>query len=174
VTAGRGVVRPTRLRVFLLAIASIILLPAPPARPAELTGTWRGTVTVDGEQVELTLDFSDNDYFLCTYTNSSGFVRTVELSGPGQFQSGPPRGGVLTLAVESVVKRPDGIAYLLHTGFERASNGYLDQQYVSEEADYAITPRACACGSSPARPRTSGTAAGPSVAHRARRSSKAC
>lgn len=92
-TAGRGVVRPTRLRVFLLAIASIILLPAPPARPAELTGTWRGTVTVDGEQVELTLDFSDNDYFLCTYTNSRGFVRTSSCPGPDSSSPGRPAAG---------------------------------------------------------------------------------
>lgn len=132
--------RATRRRVFLIATASTILFAAQPGRSAELTGAWRGTVTVDGEQVELTLDFSDNDYFLYTYTNSSGFVRTVELSGPGQIQYVPPGGGVLTLAVESVVKRPGGIAYVLHTGFERVGSGYLDQQYMSEEADYALTP----------------------------------
>ena len=45
----------------------------------------------------------------------------------------------MTMAVASVVKRPGGVAYVLHTGFERTSGGYLEQQYVTEEADYALT-----------------------------------
>jgi hypothetical protein len=128
-----------RLRVFVAALVSVVLLSAQPARPSDLTGTWRGPVTVEGQVTEFTVTFSENDYFLYTYANSSGLVRTVELSGPGQIQFVPPGGGVMTLAVESVVKRPGGIAYVLHTGFERTSGGYLDQQYASEEADYALT-----------------------------------
>jgi hypothetical protein len=128
-----------RLGIFVAALASVVLLSALPARPADLTGTWRGPVTVDGQVAEFTATFSENGYFLLTYTNNSGLVRTVELSAPGQIQFVPPGGGVMTMAVASVVKRPGGVAYVLHTGFERTSGGYLEQQYVTEEADYALT-----------------------------------
>jgi len=128
-----------RLGVLVTALASVLLLSIQPARPADLTGTWRGPITVEGQAAEFTATFSENGYFLYTYENNSGLVRTVELSGPGQIRFVPPGGGVMTLAVESVVQRPGGIAYVLHTGFERTSGGYLDQQYVSEEADYTLT-----------------------------------
>ena len=129
-----------RLGVFVVALASVLLLSARPARPEDLTGTWRGTVTVEGQAVEFTATFSENGYFLFTYENNQGFVRTVELSAPGQIQFVPPGGGVMTMVVASVVQRPGGVAYVLHTGFERTSGGYLEQQYVTEEADYALTP----------------------------------
>ena len=128
-----------RLGVFVVALVSALLLSARPARPEDLTGTWRGAVTVEGQAVEFTATFSENGYFLFTYENNQGLVRTVELSAPGQIQFVPPGGGVMTMAVASVVKRPGGVAYVLHTGFERTSGGYLEQQYVTEEADYALT-----------------------------------
>jgi hypothetical protein len=128
-----------RLGVFAVALAAGLLLSARPARPEDLTGTWRGTVTVEGQAVEFTATFSENGYFLFTYENNQGLVRTVELSAPGQIQFVPPGGGVMTMAVASVVKRPGGVAYVLHTGFERTSGGYLEQRYVTEEADYALT-----------------------------------
>jgi hypothetical protein len=51
----------------------------------------------------------------------------------------PPGGGVRTVAVESVVKRPGGLSYVLHIRFERASGGYLDQRYSSHQYHYALT-----------------------------------
>ena len=73
---------------------SVLLLSARPACPDDLTGTWRGTVTMEGQEAEFTATFSENGYFLFTYENSQGFVRTVELSAPGQIQFVPPGGGV--------------------------------------------------------------------------------
>jgi hypothetical protein len=128
-----------RLGVLAAALVSVVLLSARPARPDELTGTWRGTVTMEGQAAEFTATFSENGYFVFSYENNQGFVRAVELSAPGQIQFVPPGGGVLTMAVASVVKRPGGVAYVLHTGFERTSGGYLQQQYVTEEADYTLT-----------------------------------
>ena len=128
-----------RLGVLVVGLASVLLLSARPARPEDLTGTWRGTITVEGQAAEFLATFSENGYFLFTYENNRGLVRTVELSAPGQIQFVPPGGGVMTMAVASVVKRPGGVAYVLHTGFERTSGGYLEQQYVTEEADYALT-----------------------------------
>ena len=102
-------------------------------------GTWRGTLAVDGQALEFTATFSENDYFVFTYEINGGLMRIVELSAPGQIQFAPPGGGVMTMVVESVVKRPQGIAYILRTSFERAGGGSLDQQHIIEEADYALT-----------------------------------
>jgi hypothetical protein len=134
---GGGTCITPRVGALLTAIA--ILLAAARAHPGDLMGTWRGTLTMDGQAIEFTATFSENDYFLFAYENSFGMVRIVELSAPGQIQFAPPGGGVMTMVVESVRKRPNGIAYVLRTSFERASNGYVEQQYITEEADYALT-----------------------------------
>jgi hypothetical protein len=129
-----------RAGAFLTVAATLLLLAPWPARAHELTGTWSGTVTVDGQPTDFTVTFSENGYFLYTYTTDAGLVRIVELSGPGQIRFVPPGGGLMTLQVESVVTRPDGVAYVMHTGFEGIRNGQPDRQYVAEEADYAVTP----------------------------------
>ena len=123
----------------LAALASAVWLSGLPVRADDLTGAWRGTVTLDGRATEFTATFSENGYFLFTYTTNGGLVRTVELSGPGQIRFAPPEGGVMTLVVDSVVKRPGGVAYLLRTGFERQAGDRVEQQYAAEEADYALT-----------------------------------
>jgi hypothetical protein len=121
------------------ALLLVLLLSAPAARATELTSAWRGTVTLDGQATEFTATFSENGYFLFTYTVNGGLVRTVELSAPGQIQFAPPGGGVMTVVVESVVKRPGGVAYVLRTGLERQTGGRVEQQYAREEADYGLT-----------------------------------
>ena len=131
--------RAAGVELFAATILTVLLVSGPPARAAELTGAWRGTVTLDGQATEFTATFSENGYFLFTYTTSAGFVRTVELSGPGQVRFAPPGGGVMTLVVESVVRRPGGVAYVLRTGFERPTGGRVEQQYAREEANYALT-----------------------------------
>ena len=110
------------------ALALVILLLALPAHATDLTGTWRGTISADGQVEDFTASFSDDGYALFDYTNNRGLVRNVELSASKQIQFVPPGGGVTTVAVESVVKRPGGLSYVLHTGFERTSAGYLDQR----------------------------------------------
>jgi hypothetical protein len=129
--AGTGFLAAILLSVFVLSTA--------PARGDELTGAWRGTVTLDGQATELTATFSEQGYFLFTYTVNGGLVRTVELSTPGQLRFAPPGGGVMTLVVESVVRRPGGVAYVFRTGFERQTAGRVEQEYAREEADYGLT-----------------------------------
>jgi hypothetical protein len=137
---GGGTCITPRGGVLLTVIAVAILLAAAPAHPGDLMGTWRGTLSMDGQAIEFTATFSENDYFLFTYENSFGMVRTVELSGPGQIQFAPPGGGLMTMVVESVRRRPDGVAYVLRTSFERASNGaVVERQNIIEEADYSFT-----------------------------------
>jgi hypothetical protein len=128
---GRG------LRLAAALTAFVVLSLVPPARAADLTGSWRGTL--DGWVGEFTTAFNEDGYVLFEYTNNDGAVRTVELTAPGQIQFVPPGGGVTTVAVNSVVKRPGGVSYVLHIGFERASGGYPDQSYVTEQREYTLT-----------------------------------
>jgi hypothetical protein len=125
----------SRLAAALTAL--VVLSLVPPARAADLTGSWRGTL--DGWVGEFTTAFNDDGYVLFEYTNNDGAVRTVELTTPGQIQFVPPGGGVTTVAVNSVVKRPGRVSYVLHIGFERASGRYPEQRYVTEQHEYALT-----------------------------------
>jgi hypothetical protein len=125
-----------RVKLATALTALVVLLQVSPCA-AGLTGTWRGMV--DGHEGQFTTAFSEDGYVLFEYTNNKGLVRTVELTTAGQIQFVPPGGGVTTVAVNSVVKRPAGISYVLHFGFERASSGYLDQRYITEQHDYALT-----------------------------------
>ena len=131
--------REARAGVLAAVLSSVSLLPVLWAGAAELTGAWRGTVTLDDQATEFTATFSENGYFLFTYTTNAGFVRTAELSGPGQIRFAPPGGGVMTVVVQSVEKRPGGVAYVLRTGFERQTGSGVEQQYALEEASYALT-----------------------------------
>jgi hypothetical protein len=128
---GRG------LRLAAALTAFVVLSLVPPARAADLTGSWRGTL--DGWVGEFTTAFNEDGYVLFEYTNNDGAVRTVELTAPGQIQFVPPGGGVTTVAVNSVVKRPGRVSYVLRIGFERASGRYPEQRYVTEQHEYALT-----------------------------------
>jgi len=131
--------RPVRVVGVAMALAWVSLGWAGSAHAAELTGAWRGTVTLDGQKTRFTATFSEDGYFLFTYTVNGGLVRTVELSRPGQIQFAPPGGGNMTVVVESVVTRPAGVTYRLRTGFERQTGSEVERQYMAEEADYALT-----------------------------------
>jgi hypothetical protein len=125
------------LRLVAALTALVVLSLVPPARAADLTGNWRGTL--DGMAGELTTAFNEDGYVLFDYTSKNGSVRAIELTAPGQIQFAPPGGGVTTVVVSSVVKRPGGVSYVLHLGFEHASGGHLDQRYVTEQREYALT-----------------------------------
>jgi hypothetical protein len=127
----------TGLRLAAALTALVVLSLVPSARAADLTGHWRGTL--DGRVGELTTAFNEDGYVLFEYPNNNGSVRTIELTAPGQIQFEPPGGGVTTVAVNSVVKRPRGVSYVLHLGFEGASEGYPDRRYVTEQREYALT-----------------------------------
>jgi hypothetical protein len=125
------------MRVAAALTALVVLCLVPPARAADLTGNWRGTL--DGRVGELTTAFNEDGYVLFEYTSNNGLVRTIELTAPGQIQFVPPGGGVTTVAVNSVVKRPGRVSYVLHIGFECEIGGYQDHRYVTEQREYALT-----------------------------------
>jgi hypothetical protein len=125
------------LRLAAALTALVVLSLVPSARAADLTGHWRGTV--DGRAGELTTAFNEDGYVLFEYPSNNGLVQTIELTAPGQIQFAPPGGGVTTVAVSSVVKRPGRVSYVLHLGFEHASGGHLDRRYVTEQREYALT-----------------------------------
>ena len=130
-----------RFRVGGTAVATLalVVLLAPPASATDLTGTWEGTVSMNGQASGFRVAFSDDGYALYSYKDNRGLTRTVELSTPGRLQYVPPGGGVRTVGVESIVKRVGGVSYVLHVGFEGTNRGYLTQSYSSEQHDYALT-----------------------------------
>ena len=126
------------LRLAAALTALVVLFPDPSARASDLTGHWRGTL--DGlAAVELTTAFNEDGYVLFEYPNNNGLVESIELTAPGQIQFEPPGGGLTTVAVNSIVKRRTGVSYVLHLGFEGASEGYPDRHYVTEQREYALT-----------------------------------
>src|SRR5262249_26597338 len=121
------------------ALAWVSLAGAGSAHAAELTGAWRGTVTLDGQKTRFTATFSEDGYFLFTYTVNGGVVRSLAVSRAREMQVAAPGGGTMTVVVESVVTRPAGVTYKLRTGFERQTGSEVERQYMAEEADYALT-----------------------------------
>lgn len=122
-----------------VATLALVVLSASPMSATDLTGSWQGTVSMNGQPIAFRVAFSEDGYAVYSYKDNRGVTRTVELSTPGRFQFVPPGGGVRTVGVESIVKRAGGVSYVLHVGFEGTNNGYLTQRYSSEQHDYALT-----------------------------------
>ncbi|HEY8006987.1 MAG TPA: hypothetical protein VIE66_09385 [Methylocella sp.] len=125
----------------LVAAASMLpvfLILSGPAWANELTGRWSGTLT--GTQTYPTqFTFSDAGNLVLTYVDKSGQAKEVELSETGQqIQYVPRGGGVKTHVVESVTPRPDGLTLVLSTRYERARDGYLQQQLTVDSYDIVL------------------------------------
>lgn len=121
--------------VFVLALAGTL-------RAADLTGTWKGVLTsADGSQAEVQIDFSPQGFPLYSYTNNRGLTRQVELSHVGQQVEYVPRGGgVQRMTVKSFEKGQGGLSVSIVGSFERANQGYLDQQQEAALFEYTLVP----------------------------------
>jgi hypothetical protein len=129
-----------KIRAIQCVLAVIVLVLPRLAMADELAGTWRGTLTRDGETFEVEFNFSDAGYFVTEYTNNQGVTRSVELSEAGQrFQYVPEGGGVTTVELVAIEKTAGALAFVLRTSFERASGGYLEQNFVEELLRFELT-----------------------------------
>jgi hypothetical protein len=129
-------------RAAVLSVALVVLLLSGFAMADELHGTWRGMLTRDGKAFKFQVTLSPAGYFVYSYTNNKRLTRHVELMTRGQkIQYVPSGGGVQTLIVESVVRQPGRLSYVMRHSFERASGGYTNEQYTSEALDFELTPQ---------------------------------
>lgn len=128
-----------RRAVWLVLVSG--LMTVLPARADELTGIWSGTLTQGGESSLVSMTFSKAGYFVLTYTNNQGVTRSSELIRPGQkVEYVPSGGGVRSHVVDAVAKQPGRLSMVLRTSFERASGGYLTQNYSTESLEFRLTP----------------------------------
>ncbi|MBI4001356.1 MAG: hypothetical protein HY348_06200 [Nitrospira defluvii] len=109
---------------------------------ADLTGGWKGTlISADGSQAEVQIDFSPQGFPLYAYTNNKGVARQVELSHVGQTVEYVPRGGgVQRMVVKTFEKGPGRLSVGIVGSFERASQGYMDQQQEIALFEYTLAP----------------------------------
>lgn len=115
--------------------------PAPPqaAKPAEktsgrspgqsLSGLWSGVLRSGDETMNTSIRVSPAGRTMYGYRDMQGY-QEVELYRVGQqIQYVPQGGGVVTVKVLDLSNTPQGCAHLISWSFERAANGYMDQQY---------------------------------------------
>lgn len=127
---------------LLARVALVIVMQAMATtlEAADMSGAWKGTLTgADGSQAEVQVDFSPLGFPLYSYTNNKGVARQVELSHVGQsLEYVPPGGGVQRMVVKSLEKGQGRLSVGIVGSFERASQGYMDQQQEAALFEYAL------------------------------------
>lgn len=128
--------------IVLVLVAWCMLAMSATVEAAELSGSWKGTLAgSNGRSGEVQVDFGPRGFPLYSYTNNKGVVRQVELSHVGQtVEYVPAGGGVQRVVVKTLEKGQDRLAIGIGSSFERASQGYLDQQQETTLIEYALTP----------------------------------
>lgn len=128
--------------IALIVVAWCMLAMAATMEAAELSGSWKGAlIGSDGRSGEVQVDFGPQGFPLYSYTNNKGVARQVELSQVGQtVEYVPTGGGVQRVVVKNLEKGQDRLAIGIGSSFERASQGYLDQQQDTTLIEYALTP----------------------------------
>jgi hypothetical protein len=125
------------LAVVLLLCGGVTAAPA-----ADLTGTWRGIITGEGETGDVDVTFTEAGLPLYTYTNNKGAIQEVELIRAGQkIEFAPPGGGVQKVLVESIRKEPGRVVFSLAGSFEKARGASLEQQTEQTTIEYRLIPQ---------------------------------
>lgn len=130
---GKSFVTLAMTLVFICAVSGMLYA-------ADMSGAWKGLLSsADGSQAEVQIDFSPQGFPLYSYTNNKGLTRQVELSHVGQtVEYVPSGGGVQRTVVTRVEKGPGRLTVGISGSFERASQGYLDQQQETALFEYAL------------------------------------
>ena len=128
--------------IALVLIAWCMLVMCAAVEAAEMSGSWKGTLTgSDGGSGEVQVDFGPQGFPLYSYKNNKGVVRQVELSHVGQtVEYVPAGGGVQRVVVKTLDKGQGRLEIEIGSSFERASQGYLDQQQETTLIQYVLTP----------------------------------
>jgi hypothetical protein len=84
---GRSPMRTVSGWSAVAAAIAFVVLSVPPARAEELTGTWQGTLTGDGQAIEFRVAFSEGGYALYEYKNNKGWCRPSNCPLPGRSNS---------------------------------------------------------------------------------------
>lgn len=111
-------------------------------RAGDMTGSWKGVlIGADGTSAEVVVEFSSSGLPLYSYTNNQGVARQVELSKVGQtIEYVPSGGGVQRVVVKAIEVGAGRLSVGILGSFEKANQGYLDQQFEGALFEYALVP----------------------------------
>lgn len=116
----------------------VCLLPCA-ALADEFSGVWSGAVSQGGNSYALAVTFSQDGYPIFSYTNNKNLTRERELRTPGEkVEYVPKGGGVQTYVLEEIAKDAGHLVYAMRSSFQRASNGYLTQNFHRYIVEYVL------------------------------------
>lgn len=125
-----------------VAIGVLVLVMAATVEAAEFNGSWKGTLTgADGSAAEVQIDFGPQGFPMYSYTNNKRVTRQVELSHVGKMvEYVPAGGGVQRVLVKTLEQGQGRLSIGIVFSFERASQGYLQQNQQSTLFEYVLAP----------------------------------
>ena len=104
-----------------------------------LAGLWSGAVSQGSDSYTLDVTFSRDGYPIFSYTNNKNLTRERELRAPGEkVEYVPKGGGVQTYVLEEIEKDAGHLVYAMRSSFQRASNGYLTQNFHRYVVEYVL------------------------------------
>ena len=107
-----------------------IMISQPVMAASSLQGTWQGIITNGQSNQEVVLSFNEQGYLLYAYLNKEDEEIKVPLDYQGQIvEYLPLGGGVASISVRYLEKADDGLSMTLDESFQKASNGYLQQNF---------------------------------------------
>ena len=128
--------------IACVASGMLMLMIAVSVNAAEFNGSWKGTLTgADGSAAEVQIDFGPQGFPMYSYTNNKRVTRQVELSHVGQMvEYVPAGGGVQRVLVKTLEQGQGRLSIGIVFSFERASQGYLQQNQQSTLFEYVLAP----------------------------------